>query len=62
MDKHKHKSEGCKTADRIFTLSIPAEVWKAAEEEARRDNNRPLGPTLVKMLQRALARREAVAE
>jgi hypothetical protein len=56
------KYTGSKTAHRIFTLAIPADVWQVAEEESRRDNNRPLGPTLVKMLQRAIARRKAVAQ
>ena len=61
MDKHKHKSEGCKTADRIFTLSIPASVWAIAEAEALK-NRRPVGPQIVLMLERLLARRKAVAE
>ena len=54
------KDDGSKTAHRIFTLSIPPHIWHAAREEAKRDNNRPLGPTIVKMLERAIARRKAV--
>ena len=56
------KDDGSKTAHRIFTLAIPADVWQVAEEEAKRDNDRPLGPTLVKMLQRSIARRKAVTQ
>ena len=60
MDKH--KSEGSKTADREFTLSIPAHVWQVAEAEAIK-NRRPVGPQIVLMLERATARaRKAVAE
>jgi hypothetical protein len=51
-----------KTADRIFTLSIPASVWAIAEAEAIK-NRRPVGPQIVLMLERATARaRKAVAE
>jgi hypothetical protein len=56
------KDTGSKTGYRTFTLEIPAHVWHAAMEEAKRDNNRPLGPTIVKMLERAIARRKAVAQ
>ena len=56
------KYTGSKTAHRVFTLAIPKEVWQAAEEESKRDNDRPIGPTLVKMLQRSIARRKAVAQ
>ena len=55
------KDDGTKNAYRTFTLSIPPHIWHAAQEEAKRDNNRPLGPTIVKMLERAIARRKAVA-
>jgi hypothetical protein len=55
------KDMGSKTADRIFTLSIPASVWTVAEAEAIK-NRRPVGPQIVVMLERAIARRKAVAE
>ena len=56
------KDTGSKTADRIFTLSIPASVWAIAEAEAIK-NRRPVGPQIVLMLERATARaRKAVAQ
>ncbi len=55
------KDTGSKTADRVFTLSIPAHVWQVAEAEAIK-NRRPVGPQIVVMLERLLARRKAVAE
>ncbi len=57
----KEKDTGSKTADRIFTLSIPASVWTIAEAEAIK-NRRPVGPQIVVMLERAIARRKAVTE
>lgn len=55
------KDMGSKTADRIFTLSIPASVWAIAEAEAIK-NRRPVGPQIVVMLERAIARLKAVAK
>jgi hypothetical protein len=55
------KDTGSKTADRIFTLSIPASVWAIAEAEAIK-NRRPVGPQIVVMLERLLARRKAVGQ
>ena len=55
------KDTGSKTADRVFTLSIPASVWQVAEAEAIK-NRRPVGPQIVVMLERLLARRKAVGQ
>ena len=60
MKNKQHKDIGSKTADRVFTLSIPASVWRIAEEEALK-NRRPVGPQIVCMLERAIARRKGGA-
>ena len=55
------KDDGSKTADRIFTLLIPASVWQVAKAEAEK-NRSPVGPQIVRMLERAIARRKAVGQ
>jgi hypothetical protein len=55
------KDMGSKTGYRTFTLEIPAHVWAVAESEAIK-NRRAVGPQIVLMLERLLARRKAVAE
>jgi hypothetical protein len=55
------KDTGSKTGYRTFTLEIPANVWTVAESEAIK-NRRAVGPQIVLMLERLLARRKAVAE
>jgi hypothetical protein len=53
------KDTGSKTGYRTFTLEIPANVWNVAEAEAIK-NRRAVGPQIVVMLERAIARRKAV--
>jgi hypothetical protein len=55
------KDTGSKTGYRTFTLEIPAHVWNVAESEAIK-NRRAVGPQIVVMLERLLARRKAVGQ
>jgi len=55
------KTYTIKTGYRTFTLEIPAHVWNVAEAEAIK-NRRSVGPQIVLMLERFLARRKAVGQ
>jgi hypothetical protein len=50
-----------KETHRQFTLKIPTWVWEIVQADAKLDG-RKLGPQIVRTLERALARRKAVAE